>query len=338
MVSIASTVTRGYSGCIGDTPMLPIALQIAGRWRTIHLKLESFNPTGSSKDRTARALITDLSQRQLLRPSAVVIESTSGNLGVALSFLCQRMGYSFLAVIDPKATPENRAKLQQFGAHIEVVEEADETGGYLLSRLERVRELCATSPNYVWTDQYSNPANPSAHYGTTGPEIYRQMRGRVEAVFVAISTGGTYAGVNKYFKEVSRLTRVIGVDARGSVVFGGSPGKRFLTGIGSSCPSRFIELGREGEHLTVSDEDAFAVCRQLKHNLQISVGGSSGATIFGCIQYLTEHPEIGNAVCICPDGATNYMSTIFTDDWLLSNGFKPDRRMDFVDGMRTIPG
>jgi N-(2-amino-2-carboxyethyl)-L-glutamate synthase len=154
----------------GNTPMEPIYLVIGGVARKIHLKLESENPTGSVKDRTGYGLIQALEGQGRLSKGSTVVESTSGNLGVALSYYCSLKGYSFIVVIDPKTTQENIAKMQAFGAQIEMVHTPDENGGYLLSRLERVRELCDGSHKYVWTDQYSNPANPHIHYLTTGPE------------------------------------------------------------------------------------------------------------------------------------------------------------------------
>ncbi|MBV9228235.1 MAG: pyridoxal-phosphate dependent enzyme, partial [Chloroflexi bacterium] len=193
---------------LGDTPMEPIYVVIGGMVRTIHLKLESANPTGSVKDRTGYSLIQALAGQGLLRKGSVVIESTSGNLGTALSFFCKLKGYRFLAVVDPKTTQENLEKMQALGAQIELVEEPDENGGYLLSRLQRVRDLCERSSHYVWTNQYENPANPRIHYLSTGPEIYRQMQKRVDALFLAVSTGGTLAGVGRFFREVSPSTTV----------------------------------------------------------------------------------------------------------------------------------
>ncbi len=193
---------------IGSTPIKPIYFVIEGKVRKVDLKLEGANPTGSVKDRTGYALIEDLEQRGVLRKGSLVIESTSGNLGVALTLICQARGYDFVAVVDPKTTTENIAKMQALGAQIEMVDQPDENGGYLLSRLARVRELCQLSDRYIWTDQYSNPANPYIHYASTGPEIYHQMNGKVDAVFVAVSTGGTLSGIGRFFREISPATQV----------------------------------------------------------------------------------------------------------------------------------
>ena len=271
------------------------------------------------KDRTGYALVNDLERRGLLHKESVVIESTSGNLGVTLAFICRAKGYPFLAIIDPKTTQENLAKMQALGAMIELVDQPDANGGYLLSRLARVQELCQLSDRYVWTDQYSNVANPYIHYTTTGPEIYRQLNGGVDAVFAAVSTGGTLAGIGQFFREVSPTTRIIGVDARGSVVFGTPASPRKLTGIGSSRRSSFILRDIYDTHLLVGDEEAFAFCHALYTATGIKVGGSSGAALAACANYLQAHPELKNVVCVCPDSGENYASSIFNDQWLLQH-------------------
>jgi len=305
---------------LGNTPMEPIYLVLGGIARKIHLKLESENPTGSVKDRTGYGLIQSLEAQGLLSKGSAVIESTSGNLGVALSFFCKLRGYKFVAVIDPKTTQENLAKMQALGAQIEMVDQPDENGGYLLSRLERVRELCQRSHTYVWTDQYSNPANPHIHYLSTGPEIYRQMHGDVDALFIAVSTGGTLAGIGCFFREVSPSTTIIGVDAQGSVVFGTPPAPRKLTGIGSSRLSSFITRDLYDLHMLVGDEEAFAFCLALWKTTGIKVGGSSGAVLAACAKYLLAHPEVRNVVCLCADSGNNYTNSIFNDDWVQKQG------------------
>ncbi len=305
---------------IGNTPIEPIYLIMKSEARKVYLKLEGTNPTGSIKDRTGYSLLQHLEARGVLKKSTILIESTSGNLGVTLSFLCRAKGYKFVAVVDPKTTRENIIRMQALGAQIEMVQHPDSTGGYLLSRLARVQELCRLSDNYIWTDQYSNPANPRIHYEQTGPEIYRQMGGKVDAVFVSVSTGGTLAGIGHFFREISPSTRIIGVDAYGSVVFGTLPAPRRLTGIGSSRPSSFIHKGLYDSHMLVEDEEAFAFCRALYSATGIKVGGSSGAVLCACTRYLLKHPNSINAVCVCADDGENYSSTIFNDEWLQQQG------------------
>jgi N-(2-amino-2-carboxyethyl)-L-glutamate synthase len=309
------------SAQIGNTPMRKIYLLIDGRWRPVWLKLEGCNPAGSSKDRAAISLIGDLEDKGLIKSSSTIVESTSGNLGVALAYICRELGYGFLAVVDPKTTPENRRRMRNLGAELDLVEEQDETGGYLLSRLKRVKQLCSQSPNYVWTDQYSSPANPRSYYDSLAPEIYRQMDGAIDAIFVAVSTGGTLAGIGRYLRCASPDTEIIAVDACGSVIFGGSQKPRKLTGIGSSRESSFITSEFYDSHILVGDSEAFAACHQLNDSIAIKVGGSSGATLFACASYLAAHPDLHRVVCVCPDDGRNYDSTIFDTAWLAGNGF-----------------
>lgn len=320
MAELTTARMQKLVGQIGNTPLEPIVMVIDGRMRWVHLKLEGTNPAGSVKDRTGYALVEDLEGRGLLRAGSIVVESTSGNLGVALAFICRAKGYAFLAVVDPKTTRENLVKMRALGAVIDLVDTPDASGGYLLSRLARVRELCDRSGEYAWTDQYANAANPRIHYATTGPEIYRQMDGRVDAVFVAVSTGGTLAGIGRYFREVSPRTRIIGVDACGSVIFGTPPGPRRLTGIGSSRRSSFLCPELYDTHMLVGDEEAFAFCHVLAAATDLRVGGSSGAVLSACARYLQAHPEVEHVACVCADCGENYASSIFNATWLRQHG------------------
>jgi 2,3-diaminopropionate biosynthesis protein SbnA len=304
------------------SPVVPITLLIDGVDRTVQLKLEGANPGRSVKDRTAGALLDNLEQRGCLERDSIVVESTSGNLGVALARLVQARGLEFLAVVDPKTTPENVARMRQLGASVQVVTTADDKGGYLMTRLALVRELCASSTRYVWTNQYANPANPRAHYRTTAPEIYAQLGGRVDAVFVPVSTGGTLAGLSRYFRKTSPTTAMIAVDARGSVIFGGSPGPRLLTGIGSSRPSSFLAPQMYDVSMQVSDAEAFAFCRALFAATGIKVGGSSGAVLAACARYCATNPELERVVCVCADGGQSYDTSIYDDSWLAQHGLR----------------
>jgi N-(2-amino-2-carboxyethyl)-L-glutamate synthase len=310
-----NTLSRSINW-IGNTSLKSIYLNIDGIARKVHLKLEGENPAGSVKDRTAIALIEHVEAQKLIKKDSVIIESTSGNLGVALALICRARGYQFLSVVDPKASRENVMRMRALGADIEQVQEADANGGYLLARLARVQELCRKSDRYIWTNQYSNSANPQIHYSSTAPELYRQMNGRVEAVFVAVSTGGTLAGMGRFFREKSPATRMIGVDAKGSVVFGGQPGLRRLTGIGSAQQSNFITSDSYDEHILIGDEEAFACCRLLVEMTGISVGGSAGAVLTACVKYLRSHPTVQQVACLCADRGENYSSTIYNDEWI----------------------
>lgn len=304
------------------TPIVGIEAVVAGRRRRLWLKLEGANRGRSLKDRTARSLVAALERDGRLLRGSVLVESTSGNLGVALARIARRRGYRFVAVVDPKTTPENIASLRRLGATVELVEDPDETGGYLLSRLARVAELCASSERFVWPNQYANPANPAAHEHGTAPEILHQLRGRVDGVVVPVSTGGTLAGISRFFRRASPRTRILAVDARGSVALVGSPGRRLLTGIGASRRSLFVSRADYDEAFLVDDSTAFAHCRALAATASLRVGGSSGAALAAAIRYLADEPDCERLVCICADGGDGYASTIYDDRWLHRNGIE----------------
>ena len=311
---------------IGNTPIRRIRLLMGGTSRSVHLKVEGENPGGSIKDRTALSLLQSLERTGQLRAGGRLLESSSGNLAISLALLARNRGYRFTAVVDAKITAENLRRLQALGAEIRMVESTDETGGYLLTRLAVVREMLAEDPGLLWTNQYSNAANPEAHYLGTGPEILRQMGHRVDAVFVAVSTGGTLAGIARHFREASPDTRIIAVDARGSVALGGSPGLRKLTGMGSSRPSAFVTPRHYDELVYVGDCEAFAFCRAVDAATGLKVGGSSGACLAACARYLQFHAKVERAVSICADRGEHYASSIFSDSWLAQNGLEIGRR------------
>jgi N-(2-amino-2-carboxyethyl)-L-glutamate synthase len=306
---------REFGRAVGRTPIATLEAEVAGRPRTIVAKLESRNLCGSIKARTAFSLVRSVFDRGV-DPNAVLVESTSGNVGIALGFIARMLGVRFIAVVDPKLSPVVREKIEEQGAEIVQVNEPDPQGGYLLSRIDRVAELCRTMPGAVWVNQYSNPANPEIHYRQTGPEIYHQTWGDADAIFVAASTGGTLAGIARYFRERKPRTKLVGVDAVGSIIFTDEPGPRRLTGIGASRKSDFLTPDCYDDYVLVNDERAFAFCHAVHEQTGLSVGGSSGAVFAGCTSYLARHPEIETPVCICADSGESYARTIFNDRWL----------------------
>jgi 2,3-diaminopropionate biosynthesis protein SbnA len=311
---------------IGNTPIQPIRLLIEGKSRSVYLKLEGANPGGSIKDRTALSLLRSLEKKAQLSVGTGLVESSSGNLAIGLATLARESGFRFKAVVDPKVTVENMRRLHDLGAETIMVETPDEAGGYLLTRLARVKDMLAEDPRLVWTNQYSNPANPKAHYSGTAPELLHQMEDRVDVIFVAVSTGGTLAGIGRYFREKSPDTRIIAVDARGSVALGGPPGSRKLTGLGSGRPSDFVDPALYDEVIYVGDSEAFAFCRALDAATGVKVGGSSGACLAACARYLQSHTKLERAVCICADSGEHYASSIFSDSWLAQNGLEIGRK------------
>ncbi len=313
--------SRALAG-IGRTPLVDVALRVDGRWRRVGLKLESHNPAGSIKDRTAYSLIRSLERMGQIRPGDRLVESTSGNLGVALALIAGERGYTFTAVVDPKVDPLVVERMHDLGAEVIRADEVDHTGGYLLTRLRMVEQLVAEE-GMVWPNQYGNPANPAVHYHHTAPEL-RHQAPDLDAVFVATSTGGTLAGFGRYFRAVRPHVRVVGVDVPGSLVFGTVPSPRLLNGLGSSCVSQFLRADDYDDVAIVSDREAIAACHRVRGSVDIGLGGSSGAVVTACARYLAEHPEVQHAVCVCPDGSTNYASSIYASSWLAAFDFRPE--------------
>ena len=296
------------------TPIQSIGVRSGGRWHTVRLKLESANRWGSIKDRTALGLVASVADR-LEDPAATLIESTSGNLGAATAAIARELNRRFIAVVDPNLSPAVAERITEAGAALDVVNTPDQQGSFLDARLARVAQLMERTPAAVWTDQYHNPANPLAHYTATAPELLSQVPG-CDAVFVAVSTGGTLAGVSRYMRSHAPSVRLIAVDVTGSRVFGEPTGARLLTGIGASRPSAFLRPGDWDHLVIVEDAVAIAVCHRVRATTGISLGGSSGAVLGACVRYLDQAPDITVPVCVCPDGGAPYANTFYDTEWL----------------------
>ncbi len=309
-------------GAVGRTPLMRIRLRIRGRWRHLWLKLEQFNPGGSIKDRTALALVEELEESNKMRRADTIIESTSGNLGIALAMACRDRGYRFIAVTDPMASERCVDEMRRLGAIIEKITPDPGNVDYLSLRLRRVAELLAENPLSVWTDQYQSPANPRAHRQYTGPELLQQAEAAPDSVFVSVSTGGTLAGVSQHLRAFAPDCRIGAVDIQGSVVLGGQLSKRHVPGIGSTRRSSFIHAGSYDFTAKISEAEAIATCRALRKATNLGVGGSSGAVVAAAARYISERVPDRPVICICPDGCDRYEQTIYDDRWLADNDLR----------------
>jgi cysteine synthase len=329
MEQLVSTVTPLLSCPPATTPIIEVVASTAWCSRLITLKHEGADGGRSIKDRTAAGLLDRLESDGRLAPGNTVIESTSGNLGVALARMCRERYLRFVAVVDPHATDENVAAMRAHGAEVIHVDAPDDSGGYLKTRLCRVRAYLVEHEDAVWTDQYHNPANPLAHYLSTAPELFRQADGPVAAVFVAVSTGGTIAGITRWAREHSPRTKVFGVDARGSAALGGLPGRRVIAGLGSSQPSSFVSRDDLDGVVYVDDEDVVGTARALQDEAGVSVGGSSAATIFAAATMSRRELRLGRTMVLCADPGRRYASSIYDDGWLAERSLVPRRRVGF---------
>jgi N-(2-amino-2-carboxyethyl)-L-glutamate synthase len=303
------------------TPLRALKVHHAGATHRLWLKLEQENPTGSIKYRTALGLLAALSSRRPLHPGTRVVESTSGNLGLALAHLLSRMDCQLIAVVDPKVPPSVQALMRAQGATVHQVTDRDEHDGYLLTRLAKVAELTEADPGLRWTDQYHNPAGPGVHRRTTAPELIEQTDGAIDAVLAAVSTGGTLAGVSEGLRAASPRLRVIAVDVQGSLATGDRAQAHLLTGIGATRRSSLLRADHYDRVARVFDVEAFACCRMLSEDTGLRIGGSGGAVLAAYLANL--HGDLRRARCpvaLIADGADNYLTTYYDDSWLAERG------------------
>ncbi len=282
---------------------------------TIQLKIEGLNPAGSIKLKTAHALITDLEVRGLINHKTRLIESSSGNLGVALAMVCATKGYQFVCVIDPNISAPNRKLIQALGAQMLMVDQRDENGGYLNSRIRLIEQLVADNADYIWLNQYKNPTNPLAHYQATARSIARKFP-QVDYLFVGAGTTGTLMGCKNYFAEHHPQTKVIAVDTVGSVTFGLPGGTRHIPGLGTSRLPEIFESSGIHDFLSIPEEQTIKVCRWLAQRYGLLFGGSTGTVLAGIRQWAPHIRPDDVVVAISPDMGERYLETIYSDDWV----------------------
>ena len=281
----------------------------------VHLKIEGLNPAGSIKLKTAHAIVADLESRGLITPRTRLIESSSGNLGVALAMVCAAKGYQFICVIDPNTSAPNRKLIQALGAQVIVVDQRDENGGFLYSRIRLIEQLVAQNPDYIWLNQYQNPNNPLAHYNATARAIAEKF-GHVDYLFVGAGTTGTLMGCKRYFADHHPRTKVIAVDSVGSVTFGLPGGTRHIPGLGTSRRPEIYEPSDIHAFLTVPGVRTVQVCRWLAQRYGLLFGGSTGTVLAGVQQWAAQIRPDDVVVAISPDMGERYLETLYSDDWI----------------------
>jgi len=279
------------------------------------LKLEGFNPAGSIKLKTALSLL-DAGERQgLLAPGGRVIESSSGNLGIALSSVCATRGYHFTCVIDPNTARHSVTLMRAFGATVTEVSDRDSNGGFLQTRIEYIQRRIAADPGLFWPNQYASPANPRAHYERTAAAILKEFPD-VDYLFAGAGTSGTLMGCAAHFREYSPTTKIIAVDTIGSVTFGTPPGRRFIPGLGMSRRPEILRPELTDEVIWIAERDAVRMCRRVAAELGVAVGGSTGSVLAAVTQRQASLRPGATAVAICPDGGDRYLDTVYDDDWV----------------------
>ncbi|MBW4628934.1 MAG: 2,3-diaminopropionate biosynthesis protein SbnA [Brasilonema octagenarum HA4186-MV1] len=309
-------IYESVASCVGQTPLVRLRRLFPQAGLDIIAKLEFLNPGGSVKDRPARFIVEKGLQDGTINSRTHLIESTSGNLGIALAMMARVYKLSFTCVVDPKISPTNLQILQQLGANVDMVTKPDDQGGYLKTRIQRVQELVKTIPHSLWINQYANQLNWQAHYNGIGGEIIADLDGGLDCVVIAVSTTGTILGVARRLREKFPNLRVIAVDAVGSVIFGAPAGKRELPGIGSSRVPELLNKAEIDEIVYVDDWESMQGCRDLVTHEGIFAGGSSGSVVAAIKKLLPTFSKPYRVLTVFPDRGERYLDLVYNDDWV----------------------
>ena len=299
---------------IGKTPLLELTHieKALGLKAKVLAKLEYFNPAGSVKDRVAKAMIDDAEEKGLLKPGSVIIEPTSGNTGIGLAAVAAARGYRIIIVMPDTMSVERRQLMKAYGAELVLSEGAKGMKG----AIAKADELAASIPGSFIPGQFVNPANPKAHFETTGPEIYADTDGEVDIFVAGVGTGGTITGVGEYLKSKKPEVKVVAVEpATSPVLSKGTAGAHKIQGIGAGFVPKVLDTGVYDEVIPVANEDAFAVGKQIGKAEGVLVGISSGAAAWAAIE-LAKRPENEGKtiVVLLPDTGDRYLSTpLFAD-------------------------
>lgn len=280
----------------------------------LYAKLEFGNFMGSIKDRAAFYVMKKAIEDGKIDQNTTIIESSSGNLAMGLGGICKCLGLKFIAVVDPKITREKEKNLSYLATEIVKVHDMDDTGGYLLTRIAKVKELVSLIPNSYNLNQYSNTDNYMSYYNSLGNEI-NDTFDRLNYLFVSVSTGGTVTGLSMRLREKFPDLKVIAVDIEGSLALGGEPKKRNISGLGSSRASEFIPKIKLDHTMILTEKEIVKGCEELFHEQMIFAGGSSGAAYYAAKRFLArESRRDDNSLIICPDRGHAYIDIIYTNN------------------------
>jgi cysteine synthase len=310
MAKIAGNLTE----LIGNTPLLELAQygKREGLGASVVAKLEYFNPLSSVKDRIGFAMIKDAEERGLLKPGSIIVEPTSGNTGIALSFVAAAKGYKIILFMPETFSVERRALLKALGAELVLTPGTEGMKG----AEKRAEEYAAATPNAFIPQQFKNPANPAIHRATTAEEIWRDTDGQVDVFVAGVGTGGTITGVGEILKKKNPNVKIIAVEPADSpVLSGGKPGPHKIQGIGPGFVPPVLNREVIDEIVQVKNEDAIATSRKLARTEGLLVGFSSGASVYAATQ-IAKRPEFAGKriVALLPDTGERYLSTILYQD------------------------
>ena len=312
---------------VGGTPLIrlnSVARDVPG---TLYVKCEFMNPSGSLKDRIGLAMVEEAEREGALKPGGVIVEATSGNTGMALAMVAAIRGYRCIFTMPDKMSQEKVKLLRAFGAEVVIVPTAvppDHPEHYCTKAETIARE----TPGAILANQFYNPANPQAHYETTGPEIWAQTEGRVTHFVAGSGTGGTISGVGRYLKEQNADVQIVGVDPEGSILkaffdtgelTGGEPYK--VEGIGSDKIPGALDMSVTDRWITVTDAESFAMTRRVAREEGLFAGGSSGLAVHAALEIGKDAGEDAVIVTLLADWGEHYLTKAYDDDWMRENGF-----------------
>jgi cysteine synthase A len=314
--SVIDTAREGVLSAIGNTPLVRLNQLFKDVEFKLYAKMEMLNPGGSIKDRTAISIVEQGIQSGSINKDTVIIESSSGNMGIGLAQVCSFYGLRLICVVDAKTTTQNIHLLSAYGAEIDHIDEPDPiTGEFLQARIDRVEYLRSTVKNSFWPNQYANVYNPRAHHRTMR-EIVNATGNKLDYLFCAISTCGTMRGCAEFVEANNLPTQIIAVDAVGSVIFGGQKSKRLIPGHGASITPPLFQNNLAHECVHVKDLDCVIGCRRLARREAILAGGSSGGVIAAVEKMLHRIPPGSTCVVILPDRGERYLDTIYSNQWV----------------------
>lgn len=311
---------------IGNTPLVKLNKMAQGIDAEVLVKLENMNPGGSVKDRIGVAMISEAESKGLLKPGGTIIEPTSGNTGTGLALVACVKGYKMIFTMPDKMSEEKRSLLRAYGAKV-VVTPTNVTTDSAEHYIKVAERLARETPNSFMPNQYVNTANPLAHYQTTGPEIWRQTDGKLDAFVCGMGTGGTITGTGRFLKEKKKTLRVVGVDPEGSIYhsrFHGDkelPHQYKIEGIGEDFMPKTMDMKIINDVIQVSDKDAFNSARRLAREEGILVGGSGGAAVYAALEVAEKMWRGQTVVTLLPDSGRNYLTKVFSDEWMKQQGF-----------------
>lgn len=283
--------------------------------QSLFLKCEGFNFAGSIKLKAATEMVEAAERDGVLTRDSILVESSSGNLGVALSMLAASKGYRFVCVTDTRCNLATRRLMEALGSQVHIITEPDPVGGLLGARIQHIHALRAGDDRFVWLNQYSNENNWKAHYRRTAPEIAAQFPG-LDVLFVGAGTTGTLMGCARFFREWHRPVRVVAVDAVGSVTFGGPPARRMIPGLGMHVRPQLLDESFVDDVVLVEERDTVRACHRLARR-GFLFGGSTGTVVSGALDWLSRYGErYLTAVAIAPDLGERYLDTVYQTNWV----------------------